>query len=469
MADPALQGSDITIAAHSSTSIVLDYVGAADGDLLLAFIHWDGSTGGITLPSGNVEDWSIWQSQNHSGSFTGILWLVANGEGTDPSFTFSWTDGQGAVGIACIVRDADNDYDHSDTSWQGQAAWEDEASATSYTTPSVTTDTDGELVFITAGTDDAASSGFETATNSFTVAQNDRSGTGNNNVRLAVGYKTQTSAGSVGTSTWANLSVARAGMTGMFSIEHAPAGSGTTVTPGVVATTTAVPGPTVTATADIQPGAVATVVATPAPTVTATADIDAGAVSLVTAIPSPTVTTAVTPTPGVVATTIATPSPTVTATADVQAGVVATSTAVPGPTVVADADVSAGVVATTVATPAPTVTATADVPSAAVASVVAVPGPTVTATADVAAGVVATTVAVPAASPVVGTFIFPDPVAVSVAVPGPTINADTTIAAAAVATVIAIPAPTVSVVEGEGEGSDKEWPYWYLYRRKDLR
>lgn len=264
---------------------------------------------------------------------------------------------------------------------------------------------------------------------------------------------------------------AQAGSTGvgsvaLIAVEIAASSGGTnaTVTPSTVASTSAVPAPTVTAAsnATITPSVVAGVSAVPTPSVSATSDatVTAGTVASTASTPAPSVsaTSNVDVTPGTVAAVSAVPAPSVLTgtSAQVSPSVVAAIAAVNSVTVTAESNATAtpSTVAAQSSVPSPTIDAStsASVSPATIAAVASVPDAPVSLSAVIGPATVASTAAVPAPSvsdssnstAVASTF------AAQAAVPAPSVSAtsDVDVTAVAVAAVAAVPSP--SVLGGQG-------------------
>jgi len=230
-----------------------------------------------------------------------------------------------------------------------------------------------------------------------------------------------------------------------FKVASGGGGGNTTVTPTKVDTVTAVPAPTLLATAVATPTAVATVAAVPAPTLKATSVVTPTVVATIVAIPGPTIRIDVNVTPTAVATVTAIPAPQIVDSDTVTPASVATVTTVPAPTPnngSGNTTVFPSTVPTVVAVPAPTLVATSKATPAAVATVVAIPAPTLVATSQVSPAAVVTVAAVPAPTLKSTAVATPAVVPTVVAVPAPGISAAANITATVVPTVTTIPAPT---------------------------
>lgn len=229
-------------------------------------------------------------------------------------------------------------------------------------------------------------------------------------------------------------------------VAAAPSGSPATVTPGVVAATASVPGPTAQAGAAVSPSVVAGTTTAPGPTAQGQAAASPDTVAGAVATPSPTAVGQAAASPDTVAGAVAVPGPTAQGAATTNPDVVAGISTVPTPTAGVAAGVSPDVVAALSAVPATTAQGGGNVSPDVVAALADAPTPVVEVGSGVivAPDVVGVSVTVPTPVVSIPATVFPGAAAATVVVSDPTIAVPAQADPGVVATVVAMPQPTVA-------------------------
>jgi hypothetical protein len=157
-----------------------------------------------------------------------------------------------------------------------------------------------------------------------------------------------------------------------------------TVTPPVIATTTAMGAPAVQTGSTVAGVVVATVTALPAPAVQTGSTVSGTTIATVTAMPAPSISAGGSATASAtsIATVTALPVPSLQTGSRVNPPVVATVTAITAPTITAQTVISPPVIATVTALPAPTIKTGSTVSGTAIATVTVIPVPTIFGTAS---------------------------------------------------------------------------------------
>ena len=248
----------------------------------------------------------------------------------------------------------------------------------------------------------------------------------------------------------ASASPAPAALAATSTVPGPGLGAYVTASPAVFNATSTVPAVTGSAGAHPAPSAYAATSTVPALTGSDGGSIVTVAVVATSTIPAPSVGISFTGAPAVVSATSTVPAPSVgVGYAPAPSAVAATST-VPAPTLSAGAYVTPAVVAATSTIPAPTVAAggSVNVTPAVFAATSSIPAPTVAASAGAAPAVVAATSSIPAPTAFAGQGAAPAPavIAATSTVPAPSLVAGTgaSVTPAVVAATSTVPAPTLS-------------------------
>ena len=243
----------------------------------------------------------------------------------------------------------------------------------------------------------------------------------------------------------------------MYDVHTSPGGTGgikyreiirggadTTVTPGVVVSTSAVPTPTILAAATVTPNAIVSTSLVPTPTILAAATVTPGAIDSVGLLPTPTVLAAATVTPGTIVSTSGAPTPTIETATTVLPGTIVSDSLVPTPTILAAALVTPGVIGSTSTIPQPAVLAAATVTPNAIVSDSLMPTPTILAAATVTPGAIGSTTTIPTVTILAAAQVAPSAVVSTSLLPTPTIVSGIAVSPDVVVSTSGIPGPAVS-------------------------
>lgn len=267
--------------------------------------------------------------------------------------------------------------------------------------------------------------------------------------------------------TWAAFTVAVRGASA----------STTTLTPGPVAVTLAVPAPTFGTTLAFQPAPVAAVLTVPAPTLATPLSLSPAPVAAVLAVPAPTLATPLALSPAPVAVVLVVPNstlgaPPIVLTPDPVAAVLA----VPAPTLATPLSLAPAPVAAVLAVPVPALATPLSLSPAPVPAVLAVPAPTLATSLSLAPAPVPVVLVLTAQTVSSVYTLAPAPVPVVLSVTSPTLGLILSLSPEPIPLVLTVPAPTfaggagvVHTIPFDALNTEPRWVVRYPWYRKGLR
>lgn len=200
--------------------------GLADGDILYAVINKLHSSGGDWSSSGwaNLSAQATTAGSDINSSI--LRKVISSTSGEPASYTFTNTDGASRPISGCIitVRDGDTSTPEDATSTAANGTNDDNPDS-----PSITTNTDGALVIVFHGANNAGQNALTFAAPSgYTLAVSENSG--DVRAQCAISYAVKASAGATGALTWLNTTDAGTAEWHTYTVAVKPAAGGGGVT-----------------------------------------------------------------------------------------------------------------------------------------------------------------------------------------------------------------------------------------------